>query len=79
MDGIVLYGLLYIAGLFLCLTIVVALANSKIISIRYPSEYFFFAVVIEIVITFNLLKAGHLQKIKGRRMEALLLACRPLL
>lgn len=56
MDGIVLYGLLFIAGIFLCLIVVVALEAGKIISIKYPSQYFFFAVLIEIAVTLVLFR-----------------------
>ena len=51
MDGIVLYGFAFIAGLFLCITFVSVLVNNRLISIRYQSEYFFLAVILEIAIT----------------------------
>jgi len=50
-EGILLYGLAFIAGLFLCITLVSVLVNNKFISIRYQSEYFFLAVILEIAIT----------------------------
>lgn len=56
MDGILLYGLLFIAGMFLCVTLVSVLEANKIITIRYTSEYFFLAVVIEIAITLMFVK-----------------------
>ncbi|MBK6827622.1 MAG: hypothetical protein IPG86_12465 [Chitinophagaceae bacterium] len=51
MEGILLYGVAFIAGLFLCITFVSVLVNNKFISIRYQSEYFFLAVILEIAIT----------------------------
>ncbi len=56
MDNIILYGLLFIAGMFFCVTIVSVLEANKFITIRHPSAYFFFAVVIEIVITLLVFK-----------------------
>ena len=56
MDSILLYGLLFLAGIFLCVTIVSVLEANKIIRIRYTSEYFFLAVLLEIVITLLLVK-----------------------
>ncbi|MBL0270718.1 MAG: hypothetical protein IPP99_19140 [Chitinophagaceae bacterium] len=51
MEGILLYGLAFLAGLFLCITFVSVLVNNRFISIRYQSEYFFLAVILEIAIT----------------------------
>lgn len=51
METFVLYGLIFILGLFLCLTLVSVLVYSRFITIRYQSEYFFLAVIIEIGIT----------------------------
>lgn len=55
-DSILLYGLLFIAGMFLCMTLVSLLEANRLITIRYTSEYFFFAVVIEIAITLMFIK-----------------------
>lgn len=51
-----MYGLLFIAGIFLCVTIVSVLEAGKFITIRHPSAYFFFAVVLEILITLLVVK-----------------------
>ena len=51
MDGIVLYGFDFIAGLLLSIIFVSVLVNNRLISIRYQSEYFFLAVILEIAIT----------------------------
>ncbi|MGQ0738802.1 MAG: hypothetical protein ACT4OJ_07055 [Bacteroidota bacterium] len=56
MEGVVLYGLVFLAGLFVCITIVSVLEINKIITIRYPSEYFFIAVIIEIALTLFIIK-----------------------
>lgn len=46
-----MYGLMFILGLFLCLALVSVPAYSRFITIRYQSEYFILAVVIEAGIT----------------------------
>lgn len=47
----VLYSLLFIAGLFLCVTLVSILEASNFIKVRTPSGYILIAVMLEIAIT----------------------------
>lgn len=51
-----MYGLIFILGIFVCLTIVSVLETNRLITIRHPSEYFFFAVIIEILLTLFIVK-----------------------
>lgn len=46
-----MYGLLFIAGLFICVTFVSILEASNFIRVRTPSEYIVIAVLLEIAIT----------------------------
>ena len=47
----ILYGLLFIAGLFPCVTLVSILEASRFIRLKNPSEYLVIAVLLEIALT----------------------------
>lgn len=51
MESFLLYAGIFLLGLFLCITLVSVLEYGRFIKIRYQSEYFFIAVLIEIAIT----------------------------